>query len=260
MYHDIIGKRSFQPYNGDPIYSIEESLFAKHLSYTQNIRFKSISLADYLRFRYQASGVKLLRKSIIFTFDDGHISNYTLAFPMLQDFGFTATFFVTVKNISSPHGMTWQQLREMAESGMSIQSHTMTHPFLPDLPPERIKWELETSKSVLEDKLGESVDFLALPGGRYSSTVRRIAEEVGYQGICTSKAGYNTLKTDLYSLRRWTIKGNMDISAFRSIVEMNPLITLRYRMEYLTLDSLKRILGNERYIALREKVLRRMKG
>ena len=205
----------------------------------------------------QRSKEPLIERPIIITFDDGHASNYTHAFPLLREYGFVATFFVTVKNIGSPHGMTWPQLREMADSGMSIQSHTMSHPFLSDLDAKQIRWELAESKSVLEDKLGRPVDYLALPGGRYSSTTRKIAEEVGYQAVCTSRVGNNTLTSDLYSLKRWTIKRDTSLSTFCSIVQMKPATTLRYKTGYFILNSLKKALGNKSYVVVREKLLPR---
>jgi len=261
MYHDII-ESDTQAHKSDPVYSIEENIFIKQIEYLHNSGHRSIFLDEYVKLHHQLLDLKsnesLIEKPIIITFDDGHVSNYTRAFSLLQKYGFLATFFVTVKNIDSAHGMTWQQLREMADSGMSIQSHTMSHPFLSDLSPEQIRWELAESKSILEDKLGRPVNYLALPGGRYSSTAKKIAEEIGYQAVCTSKVGYNTSKTNLYALRRWTIKRNTSISTFRSIIQMNPLTTLQYKTGYFILNSLKRALGNKSYVAVRKKLLRQI--
>jgi len=259
MYHDIIVSES-QAHKVDLIYSIEEHTFIEQLEYLRNSGHHSISLDEYVKLHSHSPNLKSknypIEKPIIITFDDGHISNYTQAFPLLQKYGFAATFFITLKSVNSQNGMTWEQLREMADSGMSIQSHTMTHPFLSDLDAKQIRWELEGSKSILEDKLGKPVDFLALPGGRYSSTARKIAEEVGYKAVCTSKIGYNTLRTNLHSLRRWTIKRNMSIATFRSIIQMNPLTTFRYKTVYFILNGLKKALGNKNYVAVREKLLR----
>jgi len=202
----------------------------------------------------------LPEKSVIITFDDGHLSNYTRAFPILQKYGFAATFFVTVKNIGSYDGVRYEQLREMADSGISIQSHTMTHPFLSDLDAKQIHWELAESKSALELALGNPVNHLALPGGRYNSTVRNTAMEVGYQTVCTSNIGINTLTSDLYALRRLAIKRDTSFSTFCSIVEMKPLTVMRYKAKYSLLNGLKKTLGNKRYIAMREKLLHRTKA
>ncbi|HYR95514.1 MAG TPA: polysaccharide deacetylase family protein, partial [Candidatus Binatus sp.] len=64
------------------------------------------------------------------TFDDGHASDYTEAFPVLAELGLRATFFVVPTLVDTPGHVTWQQLREMVAGGMEIGSHSLTHPFV----------------------------------------------------------------------------------------------------------------------------------
>jgi len=267
MYHAIedgnvpIASKS----NYDLAYATKLVEFGRQMRYLSENGYCAISLDHYCASILQhcseigdASSIVyhgIPERPIIITFDDGHISNYAYAFPILHDYGFAATFFVTVKNINSSDGVDYRQLREMADNGMSIQSHTMTHPFLSDLSPEEIRWELQESKSILEENLSRQVDHLALPGGRCNSAVRKLAMEVGYQTMCTSAVGHNHLNSDLYSLKRWAMRRSMALSDFSSIVRMRHSAIACQKTRYLLLSVLKKVLGNQRYAAIRDRLL-----
>jgi peptidoglycan/xylan/chitin deacetylase (PgdA/CDA1 family) len=250
-YHILYDKNPTTEIQKDEIiYANEIQNFDQQIIYICDNNYKVLTFDSNADFK---STMNDLQRSVIITFDDGHISNYTHALPILQSYNFPAVFFITLKNVGSGIGMNWQQLREMADAGMSIQSHTMTHPFLSDLPAEQIKWELQESRTILEQELGRPVDYLSLPGGRYKAIVKEIAMEVGYKAVLTSIIGYNSPKTDPYSLRRWAIRRNMKLSTFKSIVEGKYSALAYHKTRYHLLNGFKKALGNERYNALREK-------
>ncbi len=64
-------------------------------------------------------------RTIVIMFDDGYVDNYTVAFPILQSYGFRATFSVVARG--GPSMMTAQQLAIMVQAGMEIGNHTMDH-------------------------------------------------------------------------------------------------------------------------------------
>jgi peptidoglycan/xylan/chitin deacetylase (PgdA/CDA1 family) len=252
-YHKIeINNTLFKIKNkGESIYIIKDFVFKKHLEILQDNNYRTILFDDHVRLENKDSETT---KQAIITFDDGNASDYSIAFPILCQYGFNATFFVTIKKIGSPEGLTYRQLREMSNNGMSIQSHTMTHSFLPELSHKKTLWELQESKKILEQELGKSVDYLSLPGGRCNATVKRIAIEVGYKGVCTSEIGYNYTKTDLYSLKRWTITKNMKIATFKSIINGKQATFTYYKTRYFLLGGLKRVLGNKLYATIHREV------
>jgi peptidoglycan/xylan/chitin deacetylase (PgdA/CDA1 family) len=91
-------------------------------------------------------------KKIVITFDDGLIGNYLFALNILMKYGFKATFFVTVNDVSRERYMSWNQLAVLHQNGHSIQSHTMTHPMLGECEENQITYELEASKQVIEEE------------------------------------------------------------------------------------------------------------
>ncbi len=129
---------------------------------------------------------KMITNSIAITVDDGHRSGYSLLLPELLKYGLNATFFITTDWIGNIDFMNRYEIRYLSDHGMSIQSHAKTHNFLDVMSYNAIKNELLNSKLSLEDIVGKEVNFLSIPGGRFSREVIACAKEVGYSAIFTS--------------------------------------------------------------------------
>ena len=90
-------------------------------------------------------------KFVIINFDDSHQSDYTYAKPILDKYGFKATFFEVCDWVEEGYhdldiSITWQQIAALQQDGMDIEAHTMTHPNLNDL----------SSQSDLDYEIGQS--------------------------------------------------------------------------------------------------------
>jgi peptidoglycan/xylan/chitin deacetylase (PgdA/CDA1 family) len=127
------------------------------------------------------------KKTVVITFDDGRSSDYEVAFPVLLAAQMSAHFFINPAYVGGVGFLTWQQVAEMQRAGMSFQSHGYEHVDLVRLSVREMERQMKLSKWILEDKLGESVDFLSLPYGRTSHEVIRIAIASGYAKVCTSR-------------------------------------------------------------------------
>ena len=141
-------------------------------------------------------------KPMLITFDDGYTDNYDNAFPILQKYGLRATIFIIPSFVGKNGYMDWDQLKEMEENGITMQSHTLNHIALEELPDDEMRVELLNSKKILEEKLGHSVDFVAYPTGTYNLHIAAIAREVGYKGAFTIKYGNVDLGSNFFALER----------------------------------------------------------
>ena len=142
-------------------------------------------------------------KPVLITFDDGYIVNYTNAFPILKKYGLHATIFIIPAFTGVyPGYMTWEQLKELEAGGITIESHTLTHPKLEELPDDEIRAELLNSKNVLEENLGHPIEFLAYPTGTYNLHIAGIAQDVGYKGAFTIKYGIVDRGSNFFALER----------------------------------------------------------
>ena len=147
--------------------------------------------------------IELPPKPVLITFDDGYIDNYTNAFPILKKYGLHATIFIIPSFTGVyPGYMNWEQLKEMEANGITIESHTLTHPKLEELPDDEIRMELLNSKNLLEENLGHPVEFLAYPTGTYNLHIAGIAQDAGYKGAFTIKYGVVDRGSNFFALER----------------------------------------------------------
>jgi peptidoglycan/xylan/chitin deacetylase (PgdA/CDA1 family) len=121
------------------------------------------------------------------SFDDGHVSNYVYALPLLEKYHCKATFFVIVGRISGHKDfMTWSHLAEIISLGHRVEAHSWSHAVLTSCTDAKLQTELVRSKGMIEDRLGVPVNALSAPHGRWSYRVLRACEEAGYRRLYTS--------------------------------------------------------------------------
>ena len=77
--------------------------------------------------------------------------------------------------------LTWEMVATMSRAGITIGSHTRTHPVLTNEAPETVLEEVAGSRWVLEQKLGIPVRHLAYPGGHFNRAVVREVADAGYR-------------------------------------------------------------------------------
>ncbi|MEC4686305.1 MAG: polysaccharide deacetylase family protein [Nitrospirota bacterium] len=239
-------------------YEINKKDFETQIRYLSDNGFQSFPVDDF--FKTDNSGVTE-GKGVAITFDDGNYSDYSIAFPILKKYGFTATFFITVNWIGTEKFATWTQLEEMSAAGMSIQSHSLTHPFLSDLSRDDLHKELDGSRKVLESKLSIPVTVLSIPGGFFSRDVLTMAEEVGYKGVCTSVPGLNkldSLESGFLILNRFVMTRKTSFQDFKAIVSRNQRYVALCRAQHYFKAGIKKVLGNKRYYALWSRYLRKV--
>lgn len=142
-------------------------------------------------FRRHAAIVRQSRRARnAMTFDDGHVSQFAAAIPILNEFGLHATFFITTAWVGTRHAMmTWADVRELLRMGHTVASHTHTHPLLTACNLAALHQELSSSKRILEDRLDAEVSSISMPGGRVDARVLGACAEAGYRRVYTSRVG-----------------------------------------------------------------------
>jgi peptidoglycan/xylan/chitin deacetylase (PgdA/CDA1 family) len=88
-------------------------------------------------------------KVVILSFDDNRKGDFTYAKPILDKYGFKATFFVICGKTTDKGAMNWQDIAAMQSDGMDIESHTMTHAHLNTLSQSQLDFEIGGSKQCL---------------------------------------------------------------------------------------------------------------
>jgi peptidoglycan/xylan/chitin deacetylase (PgdA/CDA1 family) len=201
MYHHIDHR------SDDWKLSVSPENFKRQMDFLKAHQYKVLSLPDYARMIREGESVP--RKSVVITFDDGYADNYENAFPVLKDLGFAATIFIQTGSIGKRGYVTRDQVKMLSRHGIEIASHTVNHPFLPDLDEEGWESEMTQSKEALERLLGKPVSSFSYPGGGFNEDIRNMAQAVGYETATTTHLG-PLWHRDPMALRRIRISRTAD--------------------------------------------------
>ena len=220
MYHNLAQEGS-----GNDTISVQR--FEEHLAALQDAGYTTITFQDLLA--YVEQGTELPEKPVLLTFDDGYESNYTLAYPLLQQYQMKATIFVigvsmgkdTYKDTGQamiPH-FTQEQAAEMEASGLvAIESHGYDMHEVQGRDPEPIRvgilpredeseWDyaafLQEDCQAMTDLLGKTPGVLAYPYGYASELSEVVLHEMGIYATVTIEEKINTIVKGLpQSLRQ----------------------------------------------------------
>ena len=217
MYHYI----SIPPEDAD-IYRIDLSVhpdnFRAQMAYLAENGYTTVDLYDLSRAITNQG--ELPEKPVIITIDDGYLDAYEIAFPILQEFGHTATIFVITDLVDREHPAyaTWPMLKEMAEAGMRIEPHSKTHINLNDRPRDLLIWEILGSQETVAYHIGYTPRYFAYPGGRYDELTLQIMEELDFWGTVTTMGGRWNGFDNRYEWRRMRVRYTTSLPEFIDLV------------------------------------------
>ena len=203
----ILAYHSLDPARFPNKLAISPGLFRKQMLWIKKNQFQVIELEACAKAEWKEN---LLEHKTAITFDDGYMDNYQRAFPVLREFGFAATFFVTTEDIDKEGFMTWEMLREMAAvPGIEIGSHALEHKPLSDIPEKEAWTSLVASKKILEEKIGREIRVISYPSGSFNEKIIEMARGAGYQyGCAASHVHDRRFVGNPYLLRRIKISAS----------------------------------------------------
>jgi len=145
-------------------------------------------LEEHLRLASRIRGEsRSCPEPLLISFDDGHISQYELALPLLEQYSCKAIFFVIAGRIGQRSDfMTWNHLKELVARGHRVEAHGWSHTFLTSCTDAELYYEVRSAKDLIEDRVGVDVRALSAPHGRWDSRVVRACAEAGYEELYTS--------------------------------------------------------------------------
>ena len=173
------------------VVSVHPERFRMHVEHLAERGIPVLSLREVLSPDCEAG--------VAITFDDGFANLASVAWPILRSHGFSATAFVATDWVGRDNGwdpddariprlplLGWSELAGLAQEGLTIASHSRSHPRLTELDARARAEELEESAATIEARLGERPLALAYPYGDYDSPVKRAAEAAGYRWAVTT--------------------------------------------------------------------------
>ena len=185
------------------------------MNYLRDHGYHPITMQEL--YDYVTKGAPLPEKPVCITFDDGYLDSYTIVYPMMKEYGFPWTLFLITDDVGKPYNrMTWDQLREMANSHtVTIASHTLSHPKLHNLATRAEKEkEIVDANKALKYQLGIDNVWLAYPYGDYDDEVIDICKKAGIKMAVTTDAGRVHVGSFPYDLKRAYIGNDISIARF----------------------------------------------
>ena len=181
--------------------SIEQ--FEAHLAHLAGGNYTVLKLDDIIvRLR---AGELLPDRTVAITIDDAYLSVYTEAWPRLTEAGFPFTLFVASSPIDRKLSgyMSWEQIRELQSSGVTIGSQTHTHPHMHRLSDEEVRTEISTSNGRFIEELGLRPELFAYPYGEYSQFVIDAVKNAGFRAAFGQNSGIMHSADDQFQLPRF---------------------------------------------------------
>jgi peptidoglycan/xylan/chitin deacetylase (PgdA/CDA1 family) len=205
--------------DSDSVISVSPDNFKKQMRFLWRKGYGTLSLSnaiDCIR-----RGDSFPSGSLVVTFDDGYRNNYTAAFPVLQEFGYCATVFLTTQHCGRTNNwpdqhpsipelpmLSWDEIKEMTAHGIEFGAHTRNHPNLTEVNTEIARREIIESKNEMEEKMGQSVELFSYPFGRFNAEVQAIVK-AAFAGAISNKPGKISSRSDLHALERINTTGRI---------------------------------------------------
>ncbi|HEX8350396.1 MAG TPA: polysaccharide deacetylase family protein [Hymenobacter sp.] len=164
-YHQI---RDWRPRDSRSAkdYIVPVATFREQIKMLADSGYHSI-LPDQL-YAYLTLGTPLPSKPVMLTFDDTDLDQFTVAKPELDKYGFKAVYFVMTVSLGRPRYMSKAQVKELADAGNTIGSHTWDHHNVKKYQPQDWATQIEKPTKQLEEITGKPVKYFAYPFGLWN--------------------------------------------------------------------------------------------
>ena len=218
MYHRVVNhKKEAGKHN---IYVTQKNLI-RQFDYLKNQGYQTVTFNDL-------SKLTVNTKKVILTFDDGYVDNYTLLFPLLKKYNFTAVIFLVTRLSCNEWGivegepsvemMNEAQLKEMHAYGIEFGGHTQTHVDLTLITEEQLRNEIAGCKNDVEKILGTPVKSFSYPFGALNEQVKLVVKKSGFKYGISTNTGPDNLLDDLLQVKRIEISCNTRFARFKKKV------------------------------------------
>jgi len=216
-----------------PSTNIQLDVFKEQLNIIKKQEIRFIHPKD---FEKSLSQNKKERK-ILFTVDDGLISFYENAWPILKERKIPFILFVNTREVGAYNYMNWEQIKELYSSDLvEIGNHSHSHEYLVDTSADVIKNDIAESIRIFKKNLGKNSDFFSYPFGEYSLEFKQIIKEFGFKYAFGQHSGVIDDTKDLWELPRFPINEKYgEIERFKMLMKTLPF-------------KYKRISPDERYL------------
>jgi len=218
MYHYI----SIPPEDADEYrigLSVHPEAFREQMRFLAENGFETVDFYDLSL--AIVSKAELPAKPVIITIDDGYRDNYEHAFPVLREYGLSATIFLATEFLDRGNEgyLTWPMVEEMAAAGIRFEPHSKSHLDLRGRDRDFLIYEILGSQETIAAHIGYMPRYFAYPSGRYDDDVVQILRELNFWGAVTTIGGKWHGYLDRFEWTRLRVRNNTPLPEFIDLVE-----------------------------------------
>ena len=204
-----------------PSTNIQLDIFKEQLKIIEDEGIKFIHPKEF----EQSLVEKKKERKILFTVDDGLLSFYENAWPILKKKQIPFILFVNTREVGAFNYMNWDQIRELyKEDFVEIGNHSHSHEYLVDESREVIENDILKSIKIFEEKLGKNSDFFSYPFGEYSLEFKNLIKSLGFKYAFGQHSGVIDETKDKFELPRFPINEKYgEIKRFKTLMKTLPL-------------------------------------
>ena len=235
-----------------PSTNIQLDVFKNQLEIIENENMQFIHPNDFGK---KINQDKQERK-VLLTIDDGLLSFYQNAWPILRDKKIPFILFVNTREVGAFNYMTWDQILELHKNeNVEIGNHSHSHEYLVEEKKEVIKNDILKSINIFENKLGKNSDFFSYPFGEYSNEFKKIIKDLGFKYAFGQHSGVIDETKDYLELPRFPINEKYgDVKRFKTLMR-----TLPFKYKSITPEN-KYLLQSKNPPVVEIKFLENIKG
>ncbi len=203
-----------------PSTNIQLDIFKKQLEIIENEGIKFIHPSN---FEESLKKMKNERK-ILLTIDDGLLSFYENAWPILKERNIPFILFVSTREVGAFNYMNWEQIKELNNSdNVEIGNHSHSHEYLVEKTSAEIRDDIIKSINIFEEKLGRNSKFFSYPFGEYSLELKKIIKDLKFKYAFGQHSGVIDETKDLWELPRFPINEKYgEINRFKTLMKTLP--------------------------------------
>lgn len=165
---------------------------------------------------------------VLVHFDDGSLSDYTKAFPVLEEYGYSASTFINPETLGSDGRISLDELSELQEAGWDICNHTLGHENLTNLSEDEQFEQIVGAKEWLVDHgFEKGAEYFTYPYSSYNQTSLDIVSRHHEVGFAGGFPGYGKVGNQ-YLVQRISADSQAVTKEIDLAAEMNGVTTLLY--------------------------------
>jgi peptidoglycan/xylan/chitin deacetylase (PgdA/CDA1 family) len=185
-------------------YIVPPDVFRQQMKSLADSGYHTI-LPDQLN-EYLLTGRELPSKPVVITFDDTRVDQYSVALPELNKYGYKGAFFIMTVSLGRPGYMSKEQVKQLADEGHSIGSHTWNHKNIKTYVAEDWATQIQEPSRQLQSITGKPVDFFAYPFGLWNRDAIVKLKEHGFKAVFQLSAKRDP-DDPLFTIRRIIVPG-----------------------------------------------------